>query len=155
LDKTGRSLILRYCPGIHMVELRKTTKNISHDSRFPNPDLNTGPPEYEAGVLTTRSRRSLSVTVTIIYSEIYCLWSHSTAQILQSNKHSTGATNAQLFRNILVTARLHHQKSYCGTANQRHSYYREPLTWSESYCRQRHSATQILQCIIINSITVK
>jgi hypothetical protein len=29
-------------------ELRKTTENISQNSRSPDPDLKTGPPEYEA-----------------------------------------------------------------------------------------------------------
>jgi hypothetical protein len=31
----------------------------SQDSRSPSRDLNPGPPEYEAGVLTTRPRRSV------------------------------------------------------------------------------------------------
>jgi hypothetical protein len=48
-----RDFILRYYPNV-MEVLRKTTKNFSHDSR------STGSPEYEAGVLTTRPRRSVS-----------------------------------------------------------------------------------------------
>jgi hypothetical protein len=36
-------------------ELRKTTQNLNQDSR----DLNPRPPENEAGVLTTRPRRSV------------------------------------------------------------------------------------------------
>jgi hypothetical protein len=43
--------------GICLEGLRKTTKNLSQDSRSPGRDLNPGPPEYEAGVLTTRPRR--------------------------------------------------------------------------------------------------
>jgi hypothetical protein len=43
---------LRHCPGICLDGLRKTTKNLGQDSRSPGPDLNLGPPEYEAGVLT-------------------------------------------------------------------------------------------------------
>jgi hypothetical protein len=30
---------------------RKATKNFSQDSRSPDPDLNPGTPEYEAGIL--------------------------------------------------------------------------------------------------------
>jgi hypothetical protein len=37
-------------PSIFLEGLRKTTKNLSHDSRSPGRDLNTGPPEYEAGL---------------------------------------------------------------------------------------------------------
>jgi hypothetical protein len=39
--------------------LRKNTKNLSQDSRSPGRDLNPGFPEYEAGVLATRLRRSV------------------------------------------------------------------------------------------------
>jgi hypothetical protein len=37
-----------------------TTKKLSEDSRSPGIDLKAGPPEYEAGVLTTQPRRSVS-----------------------------------------------------------------------------------------------
>jgi hypothetical protein len=47
---------LRYYPGICLEGLRKATKNFSQDSRSPGRDLNSGPPEYEAGMLTTRPR---------------------------------------------------------------------------------------------------
>jgi hypothetical protein len=53
-------LILRYCPGILLEGLRITTKDFSHDIRSPDRDLNPKPPEYEAGVLATRPRRSMS-----------------------------------------------------------------------------------------------
>jgi hypothetical protein len=49
---------LRYYPGIFLEGLRKTTKALSQDNRFPCQDLNSGPTEYEAGVLSTRPRRS-------------------------------------------------------------------------------------------------
>jgi hypothetical protein len=45
---------LWYYPGIGMDGLRKTTKLLSQNSWFLGRDFNTGPPEYEAGVLTTR-----------------------------------------------------------------------------------------------------
>jgi hypothetical protein len=51
---------LRYYPVICLEGLRKTTKNLSQDRRSLGRDLNPGPPEYEAGVLTTRPRRSVS-----------------------------------------------------------------------------------------------
>jgi hypothetical protein len=54
---------LRYYPGIRLGGLRKTTKNLSQGSRSPGRDLNPGPPEYEAGVLTTRPRRSVNLII--------------------------------------------------------------------------------------------
>jgi hypothetical protein len=50
---------LRQYSGIFVEGLRKTTKNFSHDSRSPGRDLNPGPLEYKAEVLTTRPRRSI------------------------------------------------------------------------------------------------
>jgi hypothetical protein len=47
---------LWYYPGICLEGLRKTMKNLSQNSRCPNRYLNPGPPEYEAGVLTTQPR---------------------------------------------------------------------------------------------------
>jgi hypothetical protein len=44
---------LRYYPGIFLEGLRKTTKNLRQDSQSQGRDLNMGPTEYEAGVLTT------------------------------------------------------------------------------------------------------
>jgi hypothetical protein len=52
LEVSGHGLILRYCSGIRLERLRKTTKN-RHNSRSPGRDLNPGPPEYEVGMLTT------------------------------------------------------------------------------------------------------
>jgi hypothetical protein len=42
-----------------MEGLRKTMKTPSEDNRSPNRDLKRGPPEYKAGVLTARPRRSV------------------------------------------------------------------------------------------------
>jgi hypothetical protein len=53
-EGSGRGLILRYYPRIHLKGLRKTTKNLNQDSWSPGQDLNPRPPEYESGVLTTR-----------------------------------------------------------------------------------------------------
>jgi hypothetical protein len=50
---------LEYYPGIYLEGLRKTTKNLSHDNRSPDRDLNLKSREYRAGVLTNRSRRSV------------------------------------------------------------------------------------------------
>jgi hypothetical protein len=50
---------LRYYPSICLEGLRKTTKNLSQDTRSPVRDLNPGPPEYEEGVLTTQLQRSV------------------------------------------------------------------------------------------------
>jgi hypothetical protein len=60
--RRSRSLILSYAYylNIFLEELRRTTKNLSEDSLSPGRDLNAGPPEYKAGVLSTRQRRSVS-----------------------------------------------------------------------------------------------
>jgi hypothetical protein len=44
--------------GICLEVLRKTTKTLSQNSRSPGRDLNAGPPEYKAEMLTTRIRHS-------------------------------------------------------------------------------------------------
>jgi hypothetical protein len=48
---------LRYYPVIRLKGLKKTMKPLSRDSRSPGRDLNPVPPEYEAGVPSTRRRR--------------------------------------------------------------------------------------------------
>jgi hypothetical protein len=45
---------LRLFPIICLGELSKTTKNLNQNRQSPDRDLNPGPPEYEAVVLTTR-----------------------------------------------------------------------------------------------------
>jgi hypothetical protein len=50
------NVLSRHSPG----GTEKTTKNLSQDSWSLGRDLNPGPPEYGAGVLTTRPRRSVS-----------------------------------------------------------------------------------------------
>lgn len=46
-----------YYPGIFLEGLRKTAENLSQVSRPPGRDPKPGPPEYKAGVLTTRPRQ--------------------------------------------------------------------------------------------------
>jgi hypothetical protein len=58
----------RYYPRTCLKELRKSLKTLSQDSRSPGRDLNPGPPEYEAGVLTTRQRRSVLIYIYVCYS---------------------------------------------------------------------------------------
>jgi hypothetical protein len=55
---SGRGLI-RYHPSIFLEVLSKTTKTLSQDSRSSDRELNPGPPEYEAAMITTRPRRSV------------------------------------------------------------------------------------------------
>jgi hypothetical protein len=45
---------VRHCPEICVVGLRTTTENLSHDSWSLGHELNPGPPEFKAGVLTTQ-----------------------------------------------------------------------------------------------------
>jgi hypothetical protein len=57
MEGRGRGLILRCYQGICLERLRKTIKNLSHDSQSWGPDLNPRSSEYEARLLSTRSRR--------------------------------------------------------------------------------------------------
>jgi hypothetical protein len=50
---------LRNYTDICLEVLRKTTKDFCQDIRSPGRDLNPGPPEYEAGMLTTWPRHSI------------------------------------------------------------------------------------------------
>jgi hypothetical protein len=59
---------LRYYPGIFLEEQRNTTNILSQDRRSLDRDFNPGPPEYDAGVLTTRLRRSVLSLVTKLAS---------------------------------------------------------------------------------------
>jgi hypothetical protein len=65
---------LRHHPGICLEGLRKTKKNLSQDKGSPGRDFNPGPPEYEAGVLSTQSLRSVVLILImgagVTYSEV-------------------------------------------------------------------------------------
>jgi hypothetical protein len=50
-----RCLKVGWYSGIYMEGLRKTTWNLSQDSRSPGPDLDPVSPEYDPGVSTIRS----------------------------------------------------------------------------------------------------
>jgi hypothetical protein len=50
---------LKYYPDTGLKKLRKTTKTLIQDNRFPGRDLKTLSPEYKVSVLTTRQRRSV------------------------------------------------------------------------------------------------
>jgi hypothetical protein len=52
---------LSYYPCINLEGLRKTIKSLNQENRFPSRDLSPGPPEYEAGVLTTRPLHSITL----------------------------------------------------------------------------------------------
>jgi hypothetical protein len=65
LEGIGSDLILKYYPDICPEELRKAKQNLSQDSRFSGRDLNPIPPDYDAGELTTRLRRT-AVTMSIM-----------------------------------------------------------------------------------------
>jgi hypothetical protein len=56
---SGSGLIVRFYPSIRLERLRTITKNLSQDNWSPGRDLNPGHPEYEAGVPTSRPRRSV------------------------------------------------------------------------------------------------
>jgi hypothetical protein len=56
-EGSGRGLILRFYPDIRLGRLGKTTKRLSQNCRSLGRDSNSGLPEYEARVSTTRPRR--------------------------------------------------------------------------------------------------
>jgi hypothetical protein len=66
-----------YYPGICLEGLMRTTKNLSQDRRTSGRDLNSGPPEYEAAVLSTQPRCSVlfpyifvSLLISLTFKEI-------------------------------------------------------------------------------------
>jgi hypothetical protein len=81
---------LRYCSGICLEGLRKTTKIISQASRSPGRDLNPGSPVYEAGELTARPRRFglpvedslFRVGYGLLWAFTFVKYSHSTVEEL-------------------------------------------------------------------------
>jgi hypothetical protein len=52
-------------PGYSPEETERNQKNIKHDSLWTGPRFEPEPPEYEAGVLTTRPRRSVPFSIVI------------------------------------------------------------------------------------------
>lgn len=57
LDEYGKKRMWPNVPPSNCLQgLRKTAKTVSKDNRFPSLDSNTGTPEYEAGIPTTRLR---------------------------------------------------------------------------------------------------
>jgi hypothetical protein len=54
-------LTLRYDASIFVEGIRKSMRYLSKDNRSPVRDLKAGPPEYEAGILAVRPRRSVIV----------------------------------------------------------------------------------------------
>jgi hypothetical protein len=49
IRKEAAVALFNYYLGICLEGLKKTTKNLSHDSQSQGRDLNPGPPEYETG----------------------------------------------------------------------------------------------------------
>jgi hypothetical protein len=47
--------------------VRKTTKNLHEDSRYPGRDFKPGPPKYEARVLTSQRRHSVHYDIGFLY----------------------------------------------------------------------------------------
>jgi hypothetical protein len=56
VEGSGSGLILRYYPCICLNGAKKTTRNLSQDRQSPGRDMNLGPPEYKAAVLTIQPR---------------------------------------------------------------------------------------------------
>jgi hypothetical protein len=56
VEGSGRGLTLRQYTKICLEELRKTTKNLSQDSRFGGRHLKPAASKYEARVVTSRLR---------------------------------------------------------------------------------------------------
>jgi hypothetical protein len=52
-------------------------ENLNQDSRPPGRDLNSAPPKYEAGVLTTQPRLSVNVNISSIASHCSSVYNHA------------------------------------------------------------------------------
>jgi hypothetical protein len=61
MEGSGRGLILRHNPGSCLEGMRKATKIFSQNYQYPGQDINPGLPEYESGVLTTRTQLSVII----------------------------------------------------------------------------------------------
>jgi hypothetical protein len=72
VEGSSCGLILKYYSGICLEELKKTTKDLSQDSRSPDRDFNPGPPEYEAGMLTMRFGHALKMTMLFFHVVTQC-----------------------------------------------------------------------------------
>jgi hypothetical protein len=78
LKGSDRGLISRHYPGIRLGGLRKCTRNLCHYRRSQGWDLNPGPPEHKAGVLTTRHDVRLMALIDLPFSlTIHCIYIHS------------------------------------------------------------------------------
>jgi hypothetical protein len=64
----GHCLILRHYPSIRLEGLRKTMKTSTRIAGCWGQQLNLGPLEYEVGVLTTRSQRSVTLIAKLMKS---------------------------------------------------------------------------------------
>jgi len=73
LEGCGCGLILRDYSGLHVEGMRKTTKNLSHDSRSLGQDLNSGPPDYMSNYLHSLSLyfKLSSILLLFIYVDLY------------------------------------------------------------------------------------
>jgi hypothetical protein len=69
--------------------LRKNTENVSQDSRSAGRDLNQGPPEYEAGMLTTQPRHHYQNIAT--HASYRYIFSHPYFQMLKENENENRA----------------------------------------------------------------
>jgi hypothetical protein len=116
VEGSGRGIILMHCPGICLELLGKTTINLSQDSRSPGRYFNPGPPEYEAGLLTTRPLCSVTLqlkfginVVIVITYYYYC------TVYITHNKCSNFDLMMTRFLSKHVTGRKTRQTSYsCG-----------------------------------------
>jgi hypothetical protein len=79
---SGRGPTLKHHPGIRLEGLRKTTKNLNQDSRSSGRELKPGPPEYDAGVLTTWSWRSVVLNKVYVCGLDLCSWYVMKLQVL-------------------------------------------------------------------------
>jgi hypothetical protein len=82
LQESGRGLIIRFYLRIRLEGLRKTTKNLGHDSRSRGRDLNPGSPVYEAGVLVALPKRLVMTIVTACIIDNNCKISGNNSIVL-------------------------------------------------------------------------
>jgi hypothetical protein len=85
MEGSGRGLIFFNYPIICLEELRKTTKNLSQDNQSLGRDLNARPPEYDAGVLTTRPWCLVSSSVVTSFEQEKGVGTRTAAYIIICN----------------------------------------------------------------------
>jgi hypothetical protein len=97
LEGSGRNLISTFSPALSWTDWGKPRHILSQGSRTSSWGLNPGPPQYEAGVLTTRPRRS------VVYLWVTA-YMHQALKLFQCNwvGDNAGSFHTDMFSNYWI-----------------------------------------------------